>query len=52
MLKQECSQCNRVLDREGRYCKACHAAYQREWRKRQKEELDRLRELVRVFSRA
>ena len=28
-----CSNCDEPRDRPGRYCKACHAAYMREWRK-------------------
>lgn len=28
-----CSKCQQPHDRNGRYCKPCHAAYMREWRK-------------------
>jgi len=28
-----CSRCRRVCDTVGRYCRACRAAYMREWRK-------------------
>jgi RNA polymerase subunit RPABC4/transcription elongation factor Spt4 len=27
-----CSRCHRPLDTIGRYCRACRAAYMREWR--------------------
>jgi len=32
-----CSRCDKPRDRKGRYCAACHAAYQREWRKGREE---------------
>jgi site-specific recombinase XerC len=28
-----CSSCGGPVDRNGRYCRACHNAYMREWRK-------------------
>jgi hypothetical protein len=30
---KHCSICGRVRDRKGRYCRLCHNAYMREWRK-------------------
>lgn len=32
-MKSECSKCSQPLDRQGRYCRSCHAEYMREWRK-------------------
>lgn len=32
MAGSQCSKCGNPLDRNGRYCKACHAAYMRAWR--------------------
>ena len=36
-----CSRCNAPRDRNGRYCRKCHSAYMREFRKKQKEEAGR-----------
>jgi predicted amidophosphoribosyltransferase len=33
MRKLECSNCDKPLDRKGRYCKACHAQWMRMNRK-------------------
>lgn len=40
----ECSNCGAPLDRKGRYCKACHAEYNRLYRAKKRAELARLRE--------
>lgn len=40
-----CSKCGEPQDRSGRYCKACHNAYMRDLRGKQKAELERLRQL-------
>lgn len=32
-MKTTCSSCSMPLDRNGKYCKKCHAAYMRDWRK-------------------
>lgn len=35
MAMKTCSRCRQPMDREGqRYCRRCHAAYQRAWRRR------------------
>lgn len=31
--KNACSKCGKKQDRNGRYCKSCHAEYMRMWRK-------------------
>lgn len=38
----ECSVCGEEVNRNGRYCHKCHAAYQRGWRKRMAREWLRL----------
>jgi AAA domain len=44
-LVKRCSGCGKPHDRAtgGGYCRKCHADYQREWRKKQRAELERLR---------
>jgi hypothetical protein len=40
-----CFQCGEARDREGqRYCRACHAAYQRDWRRQRTRLLQQLME--------
>lgn len=44
-----CPKCEGTRDRPGqRYCKRCHAKYQRDWAAARTEELHRLRGLVHV----
>lgn len=49
-LAQTCSKCGGDRDRPGQgYCRSCHAEYMKEWRARQRTELESLRELARVM---
>lgn len=43
-----CSGCDKPNDREGqRYCRRCHAAYMRDWRRQRTAELAALRRVTR-----
>lgn len=43
----KCSGCNNNNDRAPhRYCRACHATYQRQWRRARNEEFRALLEIV------
>jgi hypothetical protein len=44
--KHRCSRCHKLHDGPGRYCRPCHAAYNREHRKKQRAELKRLRRVA------
>lgn len=38
----KCSRCGQPRDTEARYCRDCHAAYMRKWRRWQKRETSRV----------
>jgi hypothetical protein len=46
-----CSRCGGPRDRPGqRYCRSCHAAYKRNWRKLQQQMLDLLADELRAVA--